>query len=568
MIAITPNDLQSASWEDIALLYRPLIDQSLDRGDEEGIEQWLADWNLLDSALIEASTLALYDVSCDSIDAEKESIHLRFSSDIMPRHAELVTTLAAKLLDTGYTRPYLVTTLQRFRTERDIFRRENIALNQQIAALNNRYNSICGKMLVEWQGASVPVARLNPFLQHPDRAIREEAWRLGMQPYVDARDELADLFDQQLALRQQVALNAGFDIFLDYSFAKLHRYDYSPADCQSFHRATKQTFVPAATTIMNERERALGVGSLRPWDLPVDPWNRPALTPYASIDTLIGTAQHVFSQLDPAFGHQFAGLRSRNLLDLESREGKRPGGFCSPLPWQKQVVIFMNASGTSTDVQTLLHEAGHAFHEIAMADLPFVYQRHIGEEMCEVASMSMELLAAPYLQVDRGGFYTSEEGNRARTEHLESIVTMTPWISVVDAFQHWLYTDPAAMDRDARDRKFVEIWGEYDLHTDWTGLEDLRSARWYRQLHIFLFPFYYIEYGIAQLAALQVWKNSLHDPAVALADLRAAFALGGTRPLPELYARAGARMIFDQPGMSELVKVLQTELASLNGTPV
>ena len=566
MSTVAPDDLSTATWDDVARLYQPLLDRPLDVADPARIEQWLAEWSALDSALTEASTLAFFASSADANDAEKEATHLRFASDIMPRHAEIVSTLAAKLLDTGYTRPDLETTLRRFRTRRDLFRPGNTPLKQQLAELDNRYTSVCGKMMVEWEGESIPVSRLQPYLQHPDRDVRERAWRLSMQPYLDHRDELADIFDAQLALRQQIARNAGFTNYRDYMFAELYREDYTPDDCATFHESVRQTFVPAASRIMEERRHALGIAALRPWDLTVDPENRPALMPYASTDVLMSTSRQAFANLDPVFGDQFAELMRRRLLDLDSRPGKRPGGFCFPLPWQKQAVIFMNAAGTAIDVLILVHEAGHAFHEIAMAELPFLYQRQPGEEMCEVASMSMELLAWPWLRADQGGFYTEDEYTRARSEHLDQIVTRFPWISVVDAFQHWLYTDPAASDRDARDAKFIEIWSQYDPDTDWTGLEDLRASRWYRQLHIFLHPFYYIEYGLAQLAALQVWRNARQDQAGALADLQAAFALGGTRPLPELYAHAGARMVFDAAGMAELVALAEADLTSLRST--
>lgn len=528
------------------------------------IEQWLAAWSTLDSALLEASTLAMYESSSDSNDVNKEATHLRFASEIMPQHSEIVSTLAAKLLDSGYTRPDLETTLRRFHTRQKLFRAKSIPFHQELAELNNRYSNVCSRMMVDWQGASIPASLLNPFLQHPDRALRERAWRLSQQPYLEHREELADIFDRQLVLRQRIAHESGFQNYLDYAFADMHRYDYSPDDCKTFHQAVRSTFVPAATAIMDAHRRKLGIDHLKPWDLAVDTEGRPALVPYRSADELVKKSVHIFDQLDPLFGEQLAGIESRNLLDLESRFGKRPGGFCSPLPYQKQACIFMNATNTPADVATLMHEAGHAFHEIAMGALPFVYQRHIGEEMCELASMSMELLTWPWLGTDTGGFYTKEDLARARKQHLEQTLTRFPWISVVDAFQHWLYTDPDAADRDVRDRKFVEIWSKYDPHTDWTGLEDMRAIRWYRQLHIFLQPLYYIEYGIAQLGALQIWQHAKSDPVKGLADLRKAFALGGTKSLTDLYATAGARIVFDEAGMAELVELIEGEMETLS----
>lgn len=563
MTSVTPGRLMSMTWDEIAPLYRPLLDASLGLANTGSVERWLAEWSDLDAALQEAAVLAMTAAAGDVNDAEKTATHRRFDGEIMPRHREIVVSLAAKLLDSGYTRPDLETTLQRFRIDRDLFRAEDIPLHQQLSALKESYNRICGNMTVEWQGDSIPPSRLNRFLQDPDREIREAAWRETLQPYVDHRDDLAGVFDEMLALRQQIATNAGFANYRDYTFAELHRVDYTPRDCLTFQESTKASFVPATSRILTRHQRALGVDSLRPWDLAGDPEQRPAPAPFPSVDALMDAAARTVRAIDPVFGDQFDGMRRHHLLDLDSRAGKRPGGFCYPLAWQKQATIFMNAAGTPLDLVILLHESGHAFHEIAMAELPFVHQRAIGEEMCEVASMSMELLAWPHLR--NSGVYTDDEYVLARREHLNQVLTRFPWIAVVDAFQHWLYTDPAATDRDARDRAFVDIWSEYDPDVDWSGLEELRIARWYKQMHIFLEPFYYIEYGLAQLGSLQVWRNAQGDPAQALADLRAALALGGTRPLPDLYARAGARMIVDAGGMDDLVALIETELNRLDG---
>jgi oligoendopeptidase F len=307
----------------------------------------------------------------------------------------------------------------------------------------------------------------------------------------------------------------------------------------------------------------MNLDTLRPWDTTADPFGRPALRPYETIDEMNAKAEQIFAKVDPALGEQFGIMRKEELLDLESRKGKRPGGFCTSYPYRKRPFIFMNASGVGSDVRTLLHEAGHAFHGFASSDLPFVYQRMYGSEMAEVASMSMELLSAPYLRHSEGGYYVDGDYTRARVEHLEGILSLIAWVATVDAFQQWLYTDPAASDRDARDATWLETWARFDPGIDWSSLEPERTARWHKQLHIFLYPFYYIEYAIAQLGALQVWRNSLHDHTKAVADYRAALALGGSRPLPELFGAAGARLIFDAEGMTELVTLIEGELASL-----
>jgi oligoendopeptidase F len=559
----TPDQFTNATWEDILPLYEELVNRPLEASDTAAIEAWLRDWNDLDTALSEAASVANVNASCDTEDPVKEEAYLRFSGEIGPRRGEQIVRLANKLLDTGYTRPDLETTLRRFRTDREIFREENVPLQQELQKLNSQYNKLTGGMKVQWEGRDIPLPRLNPFMLDPDRDTRERAFRLQFQPYIDNRDTLADIFDQQLGLRQQIAHNAGFANYRDYIFADKYRYDYTPDDCFSFHDAVEQTFVPAIARRHAVRQQQMGLDTLRPWDTASDPFGRPALTPYETIDEMNAKAQDIFAKVDPVFGEQFGIMRQEELLDLDSRTGKRPGGFCTSLPYRKRPFIFMNASGVGSDVRTLLHEAGHAFHGFASADLPFIYQRMYGSEMAEVASMSMELLSAPYLRKSDGGYYEDGDYTRARVEHLEGVLAIFAWVATVDAFQQWLYTDPSARDRDARDAKWIETWARFDAGVDWSGLEPERTARWHKQLHIFLYPFYYIEYAIAQLGALQVWRNSLHDQAKATADYRAALALGGSRPLPELFGTAGARLIFDADGMAELVTLIEGELTAL-----
>jgi oligoendopeptidase F len=557
-----PDDFRDATWEQILPRYEDLAARSLTPGDDAAIESWLADWSALESALGEAATLARIAYGADTGNPEKEAANRRFSSEIGPRADEQGVRLANKLLDTGYARDDLATTLRRFRTDRDIFREVNVPLQEQLQDTNAQYQKLTGGMTAEWDGQEIPLPRLAPYLQSPDRAVRERAFRLGFAPYIAEHDVLAELFDQQLALRQQVARNAGFANYRDYVFEAKHRYDYTPADCAAFHDAVAETFVPALRNRREERRRQMGLDTLKPWDTEPDPLGRPALTPYQTIDDLTGGASKVFARVDPTLGGYFGTMRDESLLDLESRRGKRPGGFCATLSYRQRPFIFMNAAGVARDVRTLLHESGHAFHSFEASALPFVFQRHPGSEMAEVASMSMELLAAPYLPASDGGFYDGADYARARVEHLEGIVALLPWVATVDAFQQWLYTDPAGADRDARDAKWIEIWSRFDPVVDWTGAEAERVARWYKQLHIFLYPFYYIEYGIAQLGALQVWRNSLQDQARAVADYRAALALGGSRPLPELFRVAGARLIFDQQGLAELAALIEDQIVA------
>jgi oligoendopeptidase F len=563
----TPDQFKDATWDDILPLFESLVDQPLAPTDTAGIETWLDDWSDLTKALSEASNVANVAYSCDTADPAKEAAYLRFSGEIRPRAEEQVVKLAQKLIETGYTRPDLETTLRRFRTDQDLFREENVPLEQELQGLNAQYSKLTGGMTVEWDGQAIPIPRLAPYMLDPDAATREKAWRLQFAPYIERRDDLATVFDQQLAKRQELARNAGFATYRDYIFQSKYRYDYTPDDCLRFHDAVSQTFVPAIARRHERRKQAMGVDNLRPWDTSHDPLGRPALKPYVSVDDLNARAETIFSRVDPVFGRYFGIMREESLLDLESRTGKRPGGFCTSFPYRGRPFIFMNAAGVASDVRTLLHEAGHAFHGFESAALPFMYQRFYGSEMAEVASMSMELLSAPYLGQASGGYYDTADYARARIDHLEGIIELLAWVATVDAFQQWLYTDEAAADRDARDARWLETWERFNAGVDWAGLEPERTARWYKQLHIFLYPFYYIEYAIAQLGALQVWRNSLQDQDAATAAYRSALALGGSKPLPELFGAAGARLVFDAEGMAELVALIEREIGTLETLP-
>jgi oligoendopeptidase F len=304
---------------------------------------------------------------------------------------------------------------------------------------------------------------------------------------------------------------------------------------------------------------------LRPWDMLVDPKRRPVLHPYADVREFANRARDVFTHVDPVFGNYFGRMADAGLLDLDNRKGKAPGGYCDSLPYQKLPLIFMNAVDIDEDLRTLLHEAGHSFHVFETSDLPYLFQRHPGAEMAEVASMSMELLAAPYIDDEHGGYYSDADAKRSRRSLLERAVLFFTHCASVDALQQWIYTSPEGRDRDARDLKWLELRKRFEGDSvDWSGLEAERVARWYFQPHFWDYPFYYIEYGIAQLGALQVWRNSLSDMNGAVKRYRNALKLGATKSLPELYQAAGARMIFDSEGMRELIDLAEEELQSLD----
>ncbi|HUG27391.1 MAG TPA: M3 family metallopeptidase, partial [Gemmatimonadales bacterium] len=337
--------------------------------------------------------------------------------------------------------------------------------------------------------------------------------------------------------------------------------------CERFHAAVEESVVPAIERVLALRRQRLGLQVLRPWDLAVDPWGDQPLQPFTNGADLAATAARVFRRVDPALAGEFDSMVAEQLLDLDSREGKAPGGYCDTLHFRGRPFIFMNASGVMEDVTTLLHEAGHCFHAFASHRWPLIWQRHPGSESAELASMSMELLAAPHLGPP-DGFLDEVDHRRARVAHLEDVLLSLAHIASVDAYQTWLYTDPRGADAASRDDQWLALRARFEPAVDWTGLREEHIARWYRQLHIFLYPFYYIEYGIAQLGALQVWSRSLTDPTEALAGYRRFLALGATRSLPELYRAAGAELTFDRARIADLVALVEAQLGELvSGLP-
>ncbi|MEY4855900.1 MAG: hypothetical protein RLZZ97_730 [Gemmatimonadota bacterium] len=557
----SPEAFRDAAWDDILPFYERLATMALE-ATSTVVEPWLSTWSRLDMLVGEAGTLAMIAYTGNTADTVAETAYLRFSMEIFPKLEEQGVRLAKRLIDLGWSRHDLETTIRRFRTDIEIFREANVARFSQIEELSAGYQKITGGLSVDWDGTPKTIPQLQPYLKSADRANRERAFRRGADAYLVKRDEFADLFDNMYVLRDAVAKEAGFPDYQRYCFAAKHRFDYTPEDTARFHDAVKKTVTPAVARLMEHRRASLGVDVLRPWDVTVDLNADEPLKPFADVETFVERAKNMFQRVDPELGAQFRIMADEKLLDLESRPGKAPGGYCTDLSFRGRPFIFMNAVGVPDDVQTLVHEAGHCFHDFATHSLPFTWQRRTGHEAAELASMSMELLAMPYF-VAPGGYYTPDQARVAWLEHLEDVLVSLVHIASVDAFQAWIYTDPAGADRDARDAKWLELRQEFESGVDWTGLERERVGRWYRQLHIFELPFYYIEYGLAQLGALQVLRRAVADAADAVAAYKRFLALGGTRPLPELYAAAGVTLVFDAETMAELVAFVEERIAAL-----
>jgi oligoendopeptidase F len=409
-------------------------------------------------------------------------------------------------------------------------------------------------------------------LGEPDRGLRERAWRALASGLAKDRQAIDRIWVELLDVRSRLARNAGFDDYRAFRWKELGRFDYTPDDCKAFHAAIQSVVVPAAERMNERRKASLSIDSTRVWDdfwfQKPDSFGRAALKPFRTVDELTATLERVFMRLDPSLGAYFKTLRDEGLLDLESRPHKAQGGYMEEYPASRRAFIFANVDGAHRDVVTLLHESGHTFHLFEAFRWPYHIQfmlQHMPTEFIEVASMAMELLASPYLTEESGGFYSRQDAIRAQVEHLETILGFFPYMAVVDAFQHWVYENPeAASDTSRCDQAWAALHRQYLPWLDWSGAEDTLDLIWRLQDHILASPFYYVEYGMAQLGAIQVWANSLEDHAAAVRAYRSALSLGNTASLPDLYEAAGGEFRFDRETLTRAVNLVESTIDELN----
>jgi oligoendopeptidase F len=558
-----PAQIDLGDWAQLAPLFDQLETRAGQCSGVAELERWLLDWSELNAALDEEGARRYIAMTCHTDNADAEKAYLHFVENIepqtKPRQFQLETLFIAHPLRAQLPLPRYEVFVRDTQNHVELFRAENVPLETEEAKTGQQYQKLSGSLTVQFRGEEKTLIQMGKYLEEPDRALRQEAWELVTRRRLQERDKFEEQFEQLRALRERIAQNAGFDNYRDYAFRRLGRFDYTPADCTKFHDAVESEIMPVVRELQGERRRQLELERLRPWDMAVDPFNRPPLRPFERVDEMVARSQRIFDQLDGELADGFRRMNELRLLDLDNRKGKAPGGYQSTLAEARLPFIFMNAVGQQRDVETILHEAGHAFHALAARDEDLLpYRNSPPIEFCEVASMSMELLGNEFIEE----FYADADARRARRVHLEGVVGVLAWIATVDAFQHWLYTHPGH-SRAERAAAWVALMDRFGGDVDWSGYEDARAHLWHRQLHIFLHPFYYIEYGIAQLGALQVWANSKRDKAKALKDYKQSLALGGSRPLPELFSAAGCRFAFDGETMKPLMQLVREELNAL-----
>ncbi|WP_306639851.1 M3 family oligoendopeptidase [Sanyastnella coralliicola] len=556
------EDKEINSWDDLKPIYDELVARELPFLDD--LRQWLADLSEFEAFLEENVAWRYIRMTIDTTDEAASNRYKEFVTEIQPHMAPYSDQLNKKIaqhpmadqLDGEAFRIYL----RGINRSIELFREENIPLQTKAQELAQEYGGVSGAMTIDWEGETLTMQQAGQKLQSTDRELREKVFKTMQERRLTDVDKIEGIFDELVKLRHEMATNAGFENYRDFKFAAMGRFDYTPQDCFNFHDSIENALMPIATSIVEKRRTAIGLDKLRPWDLSVDTEGRAPLKPFNTAEELIDGSIEIFEKTDPFFGDCLRTMKDMKYLDLASKQGKAPGGYNYPLYESGIPFIFMNAVGTTRDLVTMMHEGGHAVHSVLTHPIELTSFKGCPSEVAELASMSMELISLDHWNV----FFTdNDELVRAKREHLEDILSMLPWIAMIDAFQHWIYTNPEHT-REERKAAWMDLETRFGFDAiDWSGMEEGRHYRWHRQLHLFEVPFYYIEYGMAQLGAIAVWRNYKEDPTKALNQFKAALELGYTRTIGDIYATAGIKFDFSVDYIKELAAFVQGELAKL-----
>ena len=551
------------TWETLEPLFKDLENRKINSVEE--LEKWLADRSELEAALEEDFAWRYIRMTCDTTDEKLLADFQYFATEIEPKIAPISNELNKKFIASAFTakldkKKYFVY-IRSIKKALELFREENIPLLTQIQVEQQKYQGITGSMSVTLNGQEYTLEQASVFLKDPNREMRQQAWEAITKRRLEDKEKLDELFQLLLKLRHKVALNAGFENFRDYMFQAMGRFDYTPHDCYKFHEAIELEIVPILHDQAVKRSKALGLKTLNPWDMDVDISGKPALKPFNNGQDLVDKSVECFRQLDPYIGERLAIMRANNLFDVDSRKGKAPGGYNYPLAETGAPFIFMNSANSFRDLTTMVHEGGHALHTFISSHLELNDFKHLPSEVAELASMSMELISMDKWDVF---FDNAEDLKRAKRDQLRDVLKTLPWVAVVDQFQHWIYTNPdhTPAERSEAWKKIFEPFG--NNFADWTGNKEALENLWQKQLHIFEVPFYYIEYGMAQLGAIAVWKNYKENPKEGLQKYLAALKLGYTKTIKEIYETAGVEFNFSAHYVKELAEFVKTELKKLD----
>ena len=554
-----PENFVVTNWEALEPYFQQLLDRPLNS--KADLEKWLKDSSEIEAVLSEDACWRQIKMTCDTENKSLEEAFVFFVTQIQPKIQPYADKLNRKLVACPYTaeldQKKYFTYLRSVKKSIDLFREINIPILSELSVMAQQFGVISGKMTVEVEGKEYTLQQAAKFLESHDRKLRETVYRKINERRIADKDALDNLYSQLVEKRRQVAINAGFSNYRDYKFADLGRFDYSKEDCFEFHDSVKKYILPLADKIYEAKKKKLGVDTLRPWDLEAEPEGTAPLRPFSTSDELLQKSIACFEKIRPFFAACLRKMNEMNRFDLESRKGKAPGGYNCPLAETGAPFIFMNAAGQMSDVTTMVHEGGHAVHSFLAHPLELSSFKEYPMEIAEVASMAMELFSMDFWDVY---FDSKEELKRAKEHQLERVITIFPWIATIDKFQHWVYENPNHT-LEERTARWTEILNEFSSKViDFSGLENYRGNGWQRQLHLFEVPFYYIEYGIAQLGAIGLWKQFKQNKEAALDNYSKALSLGGTATLPKLYEAAGLKFNFSGDNINQLMQFVDKEM--------
>lgn len=557
-----PNDFLIVDWKSLEPFFINLNERIIHSLAD--LEQWLKDASELEAIISEDACWRQIKMTCDTENKKLEEAFNFFMMEIQPPIQTYSDMLNKKLIDCPFSKELdqstYYTYLRNVKKNIELFRPENIPLQAELNVLQQQYGVVSGKMTIEVNNNEYTLQQAAKFLEDPNRELREEVYRKINDRRLQDKNELNDLFTSLLQKRNQVALNAGFENYRDFRFKELGRFDYTATDCYQFHEAVKQHVMPLVNKLYEAKKKKLGLDTLRPWDIEAEPAGIQPLRPFKTGEELTEKTIACFDEMKTFFGDCLRKMKEMGHLDLESRKGKAPGGYNCPLAESGAPFIFMNAAGQLDDVTTMVHEGGHAIHSFLAHELTLTGFKEYPTEIAEVASMAMELFSMSHWHVF---FENNEELLRAKEQQLERVITIFPWIATIDKFQHWVYENPNHTIEE-RSEQWLNIQEEFSSTAiDFSGLEGYRSFGWQRQLHLFEVPFYYIEYGIAQLGAIGLWKQYKQNPAEAINNYITALQLGGTRTLPELFKAARLEFNFSPDYISQLMRFVKKELEIL-----
>ena len=561
-----PDNFDASKWENIEPYVNDLINRELSCS--SCLESLISDSSNLGEHISETGALLYIGMTCDTENENKKNDFLYFVENIRPKLSKFSDALNRRIAE----HPSIGNLPERYDlmkrgiiSDIEIFRSENIPLGVEQTKLVTKAQGITGRMTVQFQGQERTFPEMKAFLESNDRDEREKAWKSMVNRWMDDSEELSEIYDQLIKIRHQIALNAGFNSYTEYMFKAMHRFDYSVEDCLTFHDSIEKVCMPIIREINQRRRIAFGLDKLSPWDVNEKSGSGPdingesPLKPFKSVQEMITKLSQLFHNMSEDLGNKFDKLVEMDTLDLETRKGKAPGGYQYYLEKSRIPFIFMNAAGLQGDLETMIHESGHAFHSLYCGHLDLIDERSYPIEFAEVASMSMELLTQDEWDI----FYQdSDEVNRARLSHLEGVVYLLPWIATIDSFQHWIYANPNHT-RDERKEHWLSLREKFGSNMDWKDNENFRELSWQQQGHLYGVPFYYVEYGIAQLGALQLWQTHRKNPEKALKDYSNAMKLGNTKTLPDLFAAAELELGFDEEHLNSLITEVRVAMSEL-----